>query len=56
MKDVGKYLTPVQRARYFMMKEKFQHRVRELRERRGMRFSDEGDRGGRERRPREPHE
>ena len=56
MKDVGKYLSPVQRARYFMMRERFQHRVKELRDRREMRFSDDGGRGGQERRLREPHE
>jgi protein CpxP len=58
MRDVGKYLTPVQRARYFMMRERFQHRVRELREHRGMRGRNDGSRDwrGRQRGSREPHE
>jgi periplasmic protein CpxP/Spy len=37
MRDVSKYLTPVQRARLFMMRERLQHRMQEVREHRGMR-------------------
>lgn len=36
MKEVSKYLNPVQRARLFMMREQFSHRVKEAHGHRGM--------------------
>jgi hypothetical protein len=36
MKDMSKYLNPVQRARLYVMRERFYHRVREAHEHRGM--------------------
>lgn len=36
MKDLSTYLTPVQRARLFMMRERFYHRVKEAHGHRGM--------------------
>lgn len=58
MRDVSKYLNPVQRARLFTMRERFQHRVNEAREHRGMRGGEDGARRWSQRRPaqREPHE
>ncbi len=44
MKELSKYLNPVQRARFFVMREHMAHRVREAREHRG-----EGRRGAVER-------
>ena len=58
MREVAKYLTPVQRARYFVMRDRLHHHVKEARGHRGM----WGDREGRERRKShkgklgEPHE
>jgi hypothetical protein len=37
MREVAKYLTPVQRARLFAMRDRLHHRVREVREHGGMR-------------------
>lgn len=36
MKDLSKYLNPVQRARLFVMRERFYHRVKEAHDHRGM--------------------
>jgi LTXXQ motif family protein len=36
MKDMSKYLNPVQRARLYVMRERFSHRVKEAHEQRGM--------------------
>jgi hypothetical protein len=35
MKDMSKYLNPVQRARLYVMRERFYHRVKEAHEHRG---------------------
>jgi LTXXQ motif family protein len=58
MRDVSKYLNPVQRARLFTMRERFRHRVEEVREHRGMRGGGDGSERWSRRRPgaREPHE
>jgi hypothetical protein len=45
MREVAKYLTSVQRARFFVMRERLRHRMKEVREHRGM----PGEREGRER-------
>jgi periplasmic protein CpxP/Spy len=37
MREAAKYLTPVQRARFFVMRTRLQHRMKEAREHRGMR-------------------
>jgi Spy/CpxP family protein refolding chaperone len=42
MKDLSKYLSPVQRARFFLMRERLRDRVKEAREHRGMRGGGEG--------------
>jgi LTXXQ motif family protein len=42
MKELSKFLNPLQRARLFVMRDKLRHRVKEVREHRGFR------RGGRE--------
>src|SRR4051812_48136705 len=42
MREVGKYLTPVQRARFFVMRERLRHRMKEAHEHRGMRNGREG--------------
>jgi periplasmic protein CpxP/Spy len=52
MREVAKYLTPVQRARFFAMRERLHHHMKEAREHRGM----GDDRGGRERWKAEKHE
>jgi hypothetical protein len=48
MKELSKYLNPVQRARLFMMRERFAHRIREVQDRRhgheGMGWDREGGR------------
>jgi hypothetical protein len=49
MTELSKFLTPVQRARLFVMRERLRERVKEAREHRGMR-----GRGGRDHR--EDHE
>jgi hypothetical protein len=36
MKEVSKYLTPVQRARLYVMRERFHHRVKEAHDHRKM--------------------
>jgi periplasmic protein CpxP/Spy len=36
MKELSKYLTPVQRARLYVMRERFYHRVKDAHEHRGM--------------------
>jgi hypothetical protein len=36
MRDVSKYLNPVQRARLFVMRERFSHRVKEAHDHRKM--------------------
>jgi periplasmic protein CpxP/Spy len=36
MREVAKYLTPVQRARFFLMRTRLQHRMKEAREHHGM--------------------
>ena len=46
MKELSKFLTPVQRARLYVMRERLRERVKEAREHRGMR----GGRGGRDHR------
>jgi Spy/CpxP family protein refolding chaperone len=51
MREVGKYLTPVQRARFFVMRERLRHRMNEAHEHGGMR----NDRGGRDRWKAEKH-
>jgi hypothetical protein len=58
MRDVSKYLNPVQRARLFTMRERFQHRVNEAREHRDMRGGEDGARRWSQRQPttREPHD
>jgi LTXXQ motif family protein len=57
MRDVSKYLNPVQRARLFMMRDRLVHRMQEVREHRGMRGEDGGKRWkGRQRDMPEPHE
>jgi hypothetical protein len=58
MRDASKYLNPVQRARLFTMRERFQHRVNEVREHRGMRGGDDGSSrwSRRQSNAREPHE
>jgi periplasmic protein CpxP/Spy len=43
LREVAKYLTPVQRARFFLMRERLRHRMREAHEHHGKR----GDREGR---------
>ena len=46
MKELSKYLTPVQRARFFVMRERMAHRVQEARGHRGQMGDDMwGDRG-----------
>jgi LTXXQ motif family protein len=45
MREVAKYLNPVQRARFFVMRDRLRHRMKEAREHRGMR----DDRDGRDR-------
>jgi periplasmic protein CpxP/Spy len=52
MREVGKYLTPVQRARFFVMRERLRHRMKEAHEHRGMR----DDKGTRDRWKSEKHE
>jgi Spy/CpxP family protein refolding chaperone len=42
MKELSKFLTPVQRARLFVMRERLHDRIKEAREHRGMRGSREG--------------
>jgi periplasmic protein CpxP/Spy len=42
MRDVAKYLTPVQRARFFVMRERLRHRMKEAHEHRGMGNGREG--------------
>ena len=42
MKELSTFLTPVQRARLFVMRERLRDRVKEAREHRGMRGSREG--------------
>jgi Spy/CpxP family protein refolding chaperone len=42
MKDLAKYLTPVQRARFFVMRERLRDRVKDAHEHRGMRGGGEG--------------
>lgn len=42
MREVAKYLTPVQRARFFVMRDRLHHRVKEARGHRGMRGGREG--------------
>jgi periplasmic protein CpxP/Spy len=37
MRDVARYLTPVQRARFFVMRERLRHRMREAHQHQGMR-------------------
>ncbi|HEV8453853.1 MAG TPA: Spy/CpxP family protein refolding chaperone [Gemmatimonadales bacterium] len=58
MREVAKYLTPVQRARFFVMRDRLHHHMKEAREHRGMRGGREGrDRWkGHERGMGEPHE
>jgi LTXXQ motif family protein len=58
MREVGKYLNPVQRARFFVMRDRLRHRMKEAREHRGMRDDREGrDRWKDEKRGTdEPHE
>ena len=58
MREVAKYLTPVQRARFFVMRERLYHHMKEAREHRGMWGGSEGrDRWkGHERGMGEPHE
>jgi hypothetical protein len=36
MREVAKYLNPVQRARFFVMRDRLRHRMKEAREHRGM--------------------
>jgi hypothetical protein len=50
-RDMAGYLTPVQRARYQMMRQRFQERVNEMREQRRGRMGDGGGRGRPGRRP-----
>ena len=53
------FLTPVQRARFFMMQRRFEERLREIRERRGMepmRPMQDGQPGQPGQQPRRPHE
>jgi protein CpxP len=45
MREVDKYLTPVQRAQLFVMRDRLRHRMKEAREHRGM----QGGNGGGER-------
>ena len=45
MREVAKYLTPVQRARFFVMRDRLRHHMKEAREHGGMR----GGRAGRDR-------
>jgi protein CpxP len=58
MREVAKYLTPVQRARFFVMRDRLHHHMKEAREHRGMRRGRAGrDRwNGHERGMGEPHE
>jgi periplasmic protein CpxP/Spy len=42
MREVAKYLTPVQRARFFVMRTRLQHRMKEAREHRDMKGAKEG--------------
>jgi hypothetical protein len=42
MREVGKYLNPVQRAQYFIMRERLRHRMKEAKEHRAMRGDKEG--------------
>ncbi len=48
MKELSKFLTPVQRARLFVMRERLRDRVKEAREHHGGRRGGRADRGGRE--------
>jgi hypothetical protein len=50
MREVAKYLTPVQRARFFVMRDRLQHRMKEARQHRMW-----GDREGRGRSKMEKH-
>jgi protein CpxP len=58
MREVAKYLTPVQRARFFVMRDRLHHRMKEVREHRGMWNGKEGRdrRKGHEGGPGEPHQ
>jgi Spy/CpxP family protein refolding chaperone len=58
MRDVSKYLNPLQRARLFTMRERFRHRVEEVREHQEMRGGDDESQRWSRRRPtaREAHE
>lgn len=58
MREVAKFLTPVQRARFFVMRDRLHHRMKEAREHRGKWSGREGrDRQkGHEREMGEPHE
>jgi periplasmic protein CpxP/Spy len=42
MREVAKYLTPVQRARFFVMRDRLRHRMKVAREHRGMREDKDG--------------
>jgi hypothetical protein len=42
MREVAKYLTPVQRARFFVMRTRLQHRMKEARGHRDMKADKEG--------------
>ena len=58
MREVAKYLTPVQRARFFVMRDRLYHHMKEAREHRGTWGSSEGRDHwkGHERRMGEPRE
>jgi protein CpxP len=58
MRDVSKYLTPVQRARLVVMRDRLHDRMKDAHERHGMRGGSEGRYRGRERpnRMAEPHQ
>jgi hypothetical protein len=58
MREVAKYLTPVQRARFFVMRDRLHHHMKEAREHRGKWGGREGRdrRKGHERGMGEPHE